>query len=93
MGGKTCFIAQSGTYVKDDVTEVTIFPHHVEGLQHGGVVHLVEELQLEDGLLLFVARFHVGVADAALGFLEPVQRLRVGLYVCNKIFLFTCLGC
>ena len=46
------------TYVKNDVTEVTVFSHRVEGGQHLCLVGVVAELQLEFGLVLGGALAH-----------------------------------
>lgn len=54
---RICLIVQPGTYVKNDVTEVTIFAHHVQRLQHGGVMDFVQKLQLENRLLFVLLQF------------------------------------
>lgn len=77
-GGKTCPIAPrgSGTYVKNDVTEVTVFSHLVEGRQGGGLVGLVDELErrlLDAVLLALDVLHHVHVVVLVFGLGTRVQ--------------------
>lgn len=53
---KLLFI-QSGTYVKNNIAEVTVFSHHVQRLQSVRLVHLVDEFQRRCHLL-FVFGYH-----------------------------------
>jgi hypothetical protein len=50
------------TYVKNDVTKVTVFSHRVEGGQQLCLVDVVGELQLEFGLVLGVVSHFPGLS-------------------------------
>jgi hypothetical protein len=56
------------TYVKNDVTKVTVFSHRVEGGQQLCLVDVVGELQLEFGLVLGVVSHFPGLSGMTVNY-------------------------